>query len=151
MDDRKRLLNLAKENGVDIHHSSGLQKIQEALIDAGIEFDLVDTPSERPPAPDEVTEPVAEDTQSEVERLRAELAKAQEREAAMAAERKASAATSEGLVECVVLKKFHIQRTDLGMPDTSGQSVRVTPQTRIKLRHSLAEMLSARGQVAIVS
>lgn len=53
MDDRERLLALCKEHGIEIHHKSGLAKLQQALLDAGIEFELVDTepPQEAPPAP----------------------------------------------------------------------------------------------------
>lgn len=52
MDDRERLLELCRENGIEVHHKTGIAKLQEALDEAGIEYDTPEAPeTEAAPEP----------------------------------------------------------------------------------------------------
>lgn len=140
MDDRERLLKLAKENGVEIHHKSGLAKIQEALIDAGIEFELIDTDADRGPDPDlEIPHPGASKAEK-VEQPNVEAEKPAP----------APAKSQSGMVEVIVMvKNVHVQAVDLGRPP-SATSTKLFFKERHKLARPIAERLAGRGQVEIL-
>lgn len=183
MDDKEakrlQLLELAKANGLDVHHKSGIAKLQEALIEAGVSFESYNDDSA------EQAEPVAEDVlgakpvdsattklQDEIEDLRDELTAAEavaksaddpivtalrEQLAAKvenmdkrAARAKVAAVQASEKVQCVALKKFHVQKTDLGLRDHHGQSIEVSVGQKMMLAEGLAKSLEARGQVAML-
>ena len=41
-DERKRLYELCRENGIDVHHKTGIPKLTELLVEAGIAFETAD-------------------------------------------------------------------------------------------------------------
>ena len=51
---RRELYELAKDNGLDVHHRAGIDKIQEALIEAGISFEAFNDDSAEAPAKAEI-------------------------------------------------------------------------------------------------
>tara|TARA_R100001086_G_scaffold211289_1_gene127195 strand:+ start:7811 stop:8227 length:417 start_codon:yes stop_codon:yes gene_type:complete len=128
MDDRERLYALCKEHGVEVHHKSGVAKLQQALMDAGIEFELVDTESDRGPDPDlEIPHPGA--PKGELEGYGAPAPE----EAPPAAPKSQS-----DMVEVMVMvRSVHIQPKDMGKPDT-GVSEKMKFKDRFEMKRSVA-------------
>lgn len=124
MDDRERLYALCKEHGIEVHHKSGVAKLQQALMDAGIEFELVDTS----PDPDlEIPHPVAPKGELEGD-------DAPEPEKTPPAAPKSQS----GMVEVMVMvKSVHIQPKDMGKPDT-GVSEKKKFKDRFEMKRSVA-------------
>ncbi len=132
MDDRERLYKLAKENGLDPHSRHGVPKLQEMLLDAGVAFELADTPSERPVDPDlEIPRPGA--PKADAEKPAPAPAKSQS-----------------DMVEVIVMvKNVHVQAVDLGR-SPSATSTKLFFKERHKLVRPVAERLAGRGQVEIL-
>ena len=180
MDEQARLLAIAKENGVSVHHFSGVDKIKEALVEAGVPFfdgdmdgDMDEPQAEEAQAilgasntdpavldeqdkiaemRDKLTEAEAEaegEDDEQVERLRDAMAAQSEALDKRLARKKAAAVRSSERVICVAIKPFHVQKTDLGQPDHSGTSIKVTIGQKLELAAVTAAMLEARGQVTI--
>jgi|GEM_PF-2546003 len=116
------LRKLATDNGIEIDGRWGVGKLQEVLIDAGVEFELVDEPSER------------------------DLAEA-EAEPELVASKPAKTA---GKVSCVVIcKNVHIPTKHVTGHD-NGLSMKFFLGDKIPpIDRALAEMLAARKQVTI--
>lgn len=140
MDDRERLYKLAKENGLEPHSRHGVPKLQEMLLDAGIAFEMVDTPSEREADPDlEIPHPGAPKAEK-VEQPTVEAEKPAP----------APAKSQSDMVEVLVMvKNVHVAATDLGRAP-SGTSVKIFFKERHKLPRAIAERLAGRGQVEIL-
>ncbi len=176
MDEQARLLAIAKDNGVSVHHFSGVDKIKEALVEAGVPFfdgDMDEPQAEEAQAilgasntdpavldeqdkiaemRDKLTEAEAEaegEDDEQVERLRDAMAAQSEALDKRLARKKAAAVRSSERVICVAIKPFHVQKTDLGQPDHSGTSIKVTIGQKLELAAGTAAMLEARGQVTI--
>jgi len=172
---RRELYELAKDNGLDVHHRAGIDKIQEALIEAGISFEAFNDDSAEAPAKAEIlgmnnTDPDVMDEQDEladlrdqlseaeaaaesdkdphVARLREQLAAKIEHLDKKVARNKAAAVRKADRVECTATAKFHVQKTDLGLRDHQGASEKVKPGQKLLLPVTLAETLRKRGQVA---
>jgi hypothetical protein len=153
MDDRERLYKLAKENGLEPHSRHGVPKLQEMLLDAGIAFELVDTPSEREK---EIVESLAEvakaqDPDLEIPHPGAPKAEKVEQPTAEAEKPAPAPAKSQSdTVEVLVMvKNVHVAATDLGRAP-SGTSVKIFFKERHKLPRAIAERLAGRGQVEIL-
>ena len=181
---RERLLKVAKDNGVDVHHKSGVEKLTEALTEAGVAFEPYndDTTAKLDPE-DEAYEPEAEilglnpDADEEVldekdavadmrddltaleasdaseEEIEAEREKVAAATAALdnkMARKKASAVRKGERVHCKALSKFHVQKTDLGQPDSSGASVKIKAGQELMLPAGIAIGLEERGQIVII-
>ena len=140
MDDRERLYKLAKDNGLEPHSRHGVPKLQEMLLDAGIAFELVDTPSEREADPDlEIPHPGAPKGE-----LEGDDAPEPEKPAP------APAKSQSDMVEVIVMvKNVHVAAVDLGRP-ASDTSVKLFFKERHKLTRAMAERLAGRGQVEIL-
>ena len=67
------------------------------------------------------------------------------------ARKKAQAVRKDERVECVALRPFHVQKTDLGEADASGASVKVKINQPLMLPKGKALGMQERGQVRIVS
>ena len=117
------LKKIADENGVEYNKFWGADKMQEALIDAGVEFEIMEVPSEREqaePKPVVEAEPVAPKAKS-------------------------------GSVTCVVLcSNVHVQNRDLGRHD-NGASQKFLRGDKFTITNiDVARSMEARKQVAIV-
>lgn len=132
MDDRTRLLELTKKHGVVMGNgnpfpsNTGLTKLQEALIDAGVEFELVETGSDR----ENEIEPAPEVT---VER------------------EEAAPKASAGMLKClVIVKNVHVMESDLGNNAQPGISRKLLFKDRVDLPEALAQRLHGLGKVEII-
>lgn len=67
------------------------------------------------------------------------------------ARRKAAAVRKGEKVRCKALKKFHVQKTDLGQPDPHGASIKVKVGQELMLPAGIAAGLEAREQVVILA
>lgn len=173
---RRELYELARAQGIDVHHKTGIAKLQEVLVESGIPFEAYnDDTAEQEDAPDMLgankTDDAVLDEQDELAELRDKLTEAEAaadspddphvkalREQLSArvegldkklARKKASTVRKSERVNCVALKKFHVQKTDLGMTDHQGSSIKVTIGQKMLLPAALAASLEARGQVSI--
>jgi hypothetical protein len=149
MDDRERLYALCKEHEIDIHHKSGVAKLQQALLDAGIEFELADTPSDRGPDPDlEIPHPGAPKADDgPVEVVPADDVYVLD---ASSEEHIEPPMRGSDMVEVLVMvKNVHVQAVDLGRPP-SATSTKLFFKERHKLARPIAERLAGRGQVEIL-
>jgi len=140
MDDRERLYKLAKENGLEPHSRTGVPKLQQMLMDAGVEFELVDTESERGPDPDlEIPHPGAPKGE-----LEGDDAPEPEKPAP------ATPKSQSDMVEVMIMvKSVHIQPKDMGKLDT-GVSEKKKFKDRFDMKRAVAEGLQASGQVEIL-
>ena len=171
-DVRKELYELAKANGLEPHSRTGVAKLQEMLVEAGIPF-APRGPSDpaleaaHEAATDEEyksrwKEEIEDDSDAltdleesgasveEIEAAREALSHKIEKSDKQAARAKAKEARKDR-VTCIVMKKVHIQRVDMGIADASGMSDKMQPGAEIRLKRELAESLEARGQVKMVS
>ncbi len=149
MDDRERLYKLAKENGLEPHSRHGVPKLQEMLLDAGIAFEMVDTPSEREADPDlEIPHPGApKANDGPVEVVPADDVYVVD---ASCEEHVEPPMRDSDMVEVLVMvKNVHVQAVDLGRAP-SGTSVKIFFKERHKLPRAIAERLAGRGQVEIL-
>jgi len=138
MDDRERLYKLAKANGLEPHSRTGVPKLQEMLLDAGVEFELVDTS----PDPDlEIPHPGEP---------RGALERADIPESPKPVP--APAKSQSGMVEVLVMntKGVHVAKVDLGQHDEIGVSVKKKFRERFEMKRSVAEGLAASGLVEIL-
>ena len=169
---RKTLYELAKANGLEPHSRTGVAKLQEMLVEAGIPFDAPDdtdpalaaaqaaAAAEEDEAPT-LQEEIEDDRDAltdleesgasveEVEAAREALSAKIEKSDKQQARAKAKAARKDR-VDCIVMKKVHIQLVDMGKADAFGRSEKMQPGDEVKLNRALAESLEARGQVKVV-
>lgn len=168
---RKTLYELAKANGLEPHSRTGVAKLQEMLVEAGIPF-ATRGPSNpaleaaHEAATDEeykisLQEEIEDDRDAltdleesgasveEVEAAREALSAKIEKSDKQQARAKAKAARKDR-VDCIVMKKVHIQLVDMGKADAFGRSEKMQPGDEVKLNRALAESLEARGQVKVV-
>lgn len=168
---RKTLYELAKANGLEPHSRTGVAKLQEMLVEAGIPFDA---PDDTDPALAAAQAAAAEEDEAltlqeeieddrdaltdleesgasveEVEAAREALSAKIEKSDKQQARAKAKAARKDR-VDCIVMKKVHIQLVDMGKADAFGRSEKMQPGDEVKLTRALAESLEARGQVKVV-
>jgi len=171
-DVRKELYDLAKANGLEPHSRTGVAKLQEMLVEANIPFEASE-PEDPALAAAQAAAFAEEETLSlkeeieddrdaltdleesgasveEVEAAREALSHKIEKSDKQAARAKAKEARKDR-VTCVVMKKVHIQRVDMGIADASGMSDKMQPGAEVRLKRELAESLEARGQVKMVS
>ncbi len=117
------LRKLATDNGIEIDGRWGVGKLQEVLIDAGVEFELVDEPSER-----ELAEAAAE-AEPEV----------------VAAPKK----STKGVDVIVMVNGLHVNPRDIGRHEVA--SLKFNKKDRITIvTPGVAEAMEARDLVAIV-
>jgi hypothetical protein len=168
---RKTLYELAKANGLEPHSRTGVAKLQEMLVEAGIPFDAPDdtdpalAAAQAAAAAEEETLTLQEEIEDdrdaltdleesgasleEVEAAREALSAKIEKSDKQQARAKAKAARKDR-VDCIVMKKVHIQLVDMGKADAFGRSEKMQPGDEVKLNRALAESLEARGQVKVV-
>lgn len=156
MDDRERLYRLAKANGLEPHSRTGVPKLQEMLLDAGIEFELVDTSPDpdleipRPGEPKSALEgaDMPEVEKTPLERTQERLKEEKEAHAEIARHKREHGE----LVEVLVMnpKGVHIAKADLGLHDEIGVSIKKKFRERFGVVRSVAEGLAARGLVEII-
>ena len=90
-------------------------------------------------------------SEKEIEAEREKVAAATAALDSKVARRKAAAVRKGEKVKCKALKKFHVQKTDLGQSDPHGTSIKVKVGQELMLPAGVAAGLEAREQVVILA